>query len=97
MGFRPLGLDEALQSIEPVLDQILVVMDPPVEVTERLGAQGVESSLTIRPHADEPTVVEDPQVPGDPRLADGKRGDERTDGPLAAAQLLDDAEAGWVR
>jgi hypothetical protein len=45
-------------------------MNPSVEVAERLGAQGVETALTVGADSDEPSIVEDPKMPGDPRLAD---------------------------
>ena len=86
-----LGLYEPLEPIEALLDQVAIVVDPSVELAERLRAQGVEAALAVGADPNEPPVVEDPQVARDARLADREAGHQRTHRTLSAAQLLNDA------
>ena len=76
MGIRSIALDELFESIEAVLDQIPVVVDPTIEVAERLRAQGVEMSLALGADTNEPSVVEDSEMSGDSGLTNGESGDE---------------------
>jgi hypothetical protein len=86
-----------LEAIEAVLDQITIVVHPPIDVSEGLGPQGVETSLAVRADSNEPTVVENPEVARDPGLTYGKSRHKGAYRPLAAAQLLNDAQSGSIR
>jgi len=86
-----------LEPIEPTLDQIAIVMDPPVEVPEGLRPQGVEMPLTLGADPNEAAVVKNAKVAGNPWLADGKSRDERAHRSLAPSQLLDDTQSCRIR
>ena len=94
---RPVGFDQLLESIETVLDEVAVVVDPTIDVPERLRLQGVESPLALGADSNESAVVKDPKVAGDPGLADGQRRNKSPYRLLTAAQPLDDAESSRIR
>jgi hypothetical protein len=70
---------------------------PSVDVAERLRTQGVETSLALGTDSNESPVVENPKMPGNPRLTDAESGDESPYRTFTSAQLLDDPEASRVR
>jgi hypothetical protein len=61
-----------LQPVEAALDESPIIVHPSVKVTKRLGAQRVETSLSVGADADEPAVVENPKMARDSGLAHGQ-------------------------
>lgn len=71
-------------------------MDPPVEIAEGLGSQRVVPTLPVGANSDEAGPVQDPEVPGDPGLADREPRDEGAYRALATAQLLYDTQPSGI-
>src|SRR5258705_10542354 len=67
--------------------------EPRIDLAEWLRLQGVEAALPIRPHRDEPRLVEDAEVPRHAGLMDTGLLDDVTNLVLAMAKGLDDATA----
>ena len=84
------------ERVEPAFPQRAILADPRVQLVERLGAQRVEAPRPIGPHADEPGLLEDAEMPRHPRLVDVHLRHEVVDGLLAAKQRLDDLEPAGV-
>ena len=90
-------LDKILEPIEALFDQVPIVVNPQVEVAERLGAQRVEAPLAVGADPNESPVMENSQVARDPGLADREAGGQRPHRALSLAQFLDNAETRAVR
>lgn len=54
-----LRLYESLQPVETLLDQIPIVVNPPVQVPEGLRTQRVDSLLTLGANSYESVIVQD--------------------------------------
>ncbi len=73
---------ESIQSIRPLS---AVRLQPLIEVAERLTANAVETPLRVRPHRDESSVSQHPEVPGDTGLTHFELVDQLADGAFADA------------
>ena len=89
-------LERRGERIEPALPQRAILADPRVQLVERLGPQRIETPRPIRPHADEPGLLQNAEMPRHPRLVDVQLRHEVVDGLLAAQQRLDDLEPAGV-
>src|SRR3546814_18709165 len=58
--------------VEAGFPQITVLPDPSVQLSARFGSQRVEALLPVRPHPNEPGLVQDAKVPGHARLKIGR-------------------------
>jgi hypothetical protein len=57
-------LKRSAEAIEPDFPQLPVLAEPRLKLTERFGPKRIEAALPIRPHGDEPGLVQDPQMAG---------------------------------
>ena len=65
--------DLGVQGIEPVLPERAVVLQPLVDLDERLRAQAVDPPLRLLTYVDEPGLPQHPQVPGHAGSSDRQR------------------------
>ena len=90
------ALERRPESIEAVLPERTVLMQPGLELLEWFGPEGVEATLSVGTNGHEPGLVEDAQVARHPGLMDSCPLDDVVDLLLASAQHLDDAAPGRI-
>ena len=89
-------LNSSAEAIEPSFPQLPVVPEPRLKLTEWFGPKCIEAALPIRPHGDEPGLMQDPQMAGNAGLMDPGLLDDVAHLSLAVAQRRHDAAAGGV-
>src|SRR5262249_6432972 len=92
----PLRIQRRSEAVEPRFPQAAVPREPIVQLAEALGLERVESALSVRPHRDEPRLVQDAQMTGDAGLMDAGPLHDVPHGRFAARQRFDDAPAGRI-
>src|SRR5262245_24223308 len=82
------------ERVEPLLPEAVEVVEPGVDLAERLGVDGVQAPGAVGPDGREPAVAEYAEMLRDGRLRDAELGlDDRRDGPgrqLAVGEELED-------
>ena len=81
------------EGVELAAPEAPVRLEPLVQLTERLGPEGVQAPLGVGPDLDQPRLPEDPQVLGHARLAEAKPGDQLVHRPLTLPQEVEDMTA----
>jgi hypothetical protein len=89
-------LKRGAEAVQPRLPRTAVHRQPPLELAERLGPEGVETPLSVRPHRHEPRVLQNAEMPGDTGLVDPGLCDDVTDRLFSVTQGLEDLTAGSV-
>jgi hypothetical protein len=90
----PRGLVQVpLEGVEALAPERPVGLQPPVDLGQGLGLQGIEASLGIDADPDEPGVPQHPQVLGHPRLTQAEPGHQLVHRPLALPQQVEDVPA----
>lgn len=82
-----------LEGVEALAPERPVGLQPPVDLGQGLGLQGIEASLGVDADPDEPGVPQHPQVLGHARLAEPEPGHQLVHRPLALAQQVEDVAA----
>src|SRR5262245_54569169 len=80
----------AFEGIEVAVPQAPVGLEPFVELPERTGFDAVDALLGSGPAGHETRLAQHLEVLGHRRLADGHRGNQLADAPLAGAELVED-------
>lgn len=71
--------------------------DGVVQFSDCTRHQGIEAPTTVAPIADQPGLLEHPEMEGEPRLCRVEIDAEITDATFAVPQRLDDSEPGLIR
>jgi hypothetical protein len=82
-----------LEGVEALAPERPVGLQPPVDLGQGLGLQGIEASLGIDADPDEPGVPQHPQVLGHAGLAEAEPGHQLVHRPLALPQEVEDVTA----
>lgn len=81
----------SLEIVEALRPHAPIRSEPTIELTQRFGANRVQTPLGVDLGCDQSCVAQDPQVFGDERLAQAETHDQIADGTLATAQLVEDS------
>ncbi len=81
------------QAVKACFPQIAVLRQPLVEFAERLRLQTIKTPLSIRPHRNEASFMEDAQVTGNTRLVNSCLLNDVVDLPFAIPQGFNNAPA----
>jgi hypothetical protein len=88
------------ERVEALTPEPAEMVEPVVQLVERLGVDRVETAGALGPDGREPALAEDPQVLRHGRLRDPELGlDDRGDRPgrqLAIGEQLQDPASDWV-
>jgi len=82
--------------VETTFPQSPILARPSGEVLKRFRAKRIEPPLSLRPHTNEPSLMQDAEVPRHARLIDIDALDDFIDRLLAAPEDFYDAKPSWV-
>ena len=82
-----------LEGVEALAPERPVGLQPPVDLGQGLGLQGVEASLGVDPDPDQPGLPQHPQVLRHAGLAEAEPADQLAHRPLALAKQVEDVAA----
>src|SRR5262249_50786491 len=94
-GFRSFAFlfERLIQAVEACFPEVAVLGQPPIELPERLGLEGVEPPLSVRPRCYKSGFVEDSQVPRHTGLVTPRPSNKVIDLLLTIPQGFHDATA----